>query len=249
MDDAISLFVKQSLADADDARPLYQKIANALTDAMDMKVAGADAALPSERSLASYLGVSRVTVRRALDDLAASGLLRRRHGARSSMGPRVEKTLSALRGFSEELRARGSEPGQRWLDKQIVLPTPNEAMALGIAPSEKIVRLVRVRLADGAPIAMERACVPTRFLPSPDLVDTSLYAALRKMNVSPARGAQRIRAGVTTRTEADALECDIGSPILIVERRCSLADGQIVEFTETRYHGERYDFMAELQVQ
>lgn len=245
--DPISTFVKTALIQAEDTRPLYQKIADALTEAIETGAMGADKKLPSERSLAAHLGVSRVTVRRALDELAASGLLRRRQGARSSLGPRVEKTISTLLGFSEELRARGSNPGERWLLRQVSLPTPAEAMALGVSPFDNVVRMLRIRLADGVPIAIERATIPQAFLPSPDLVQGSLYKALRDLGYSPARGVQRIRAGVMTKAEAEALDSDLGSPLLIVERRCFLADGRAVEFTETRYHGERYDFVSELQ--
>ena len=158
----------------------------------------------------------------------------------------MEKALSALTGFSAELRGRGAVPGQRWLARQTVLPTPSEAMALQLAPTDLIVRLIRVRTADGQPLAIERAAVPQAILPSGDLVDASLYAALSALGAAPVRGAQRIRAGVMSRAEAELLASDPGSPLLIVERRCFLADGRPVEFTETRYNGERYDFLTAL---
>ena len=239
--------MKGNLSREADDRPLNRRIADGLSEAIETGAAGSDRTLPSERALADFLGVSRVTVRRALDELAAGGLLKRRQGARSSVAPRVEKTISTLLGFSEELRARGSTPGQRWLLRQVSLPTPNESMTLGLSPFENVVRMVRIRLADGVPIAIERATVPQAFLPDPDLVAGSLYEALKGLGFSPARGVQRIRAGVMTRAEAEALDSDIGIPLLIVERRCFLAGGRAVEFTETRYHGERYDFISELQ--
>jgi len=245
--DPLVEFVRNSLDQLGDNRPLYQKISSALSEAINTDVLGPDNVLPSERALANSLEVSRVTVRRAFDDLAAGGLLKRRQGARSSVETRVEKTLSTLTGFSEELRARGTEPGQKWVLKQTALPTPNEAMALGLSPHEHVVRMVRIRLADNIPIAFEKAAVPQKFLSGPDLVGDSLYEALRGCGFSPSRGVQRIRAGVMTRTEADSLDSDIGKPLLIVERRCFLADGRAVEFTETRYHGERYDFVSDLQ--
>lgn len=245
--DPIIDFVRRNLDEGGNNRPLYQRISNALNEAVKTGILEASDMLPSERALASHLNVSRVTVRRALDDLTASGLLKRRQGARSSVAPRVEKALSALAGFSEELRARGSLPGHKWLLKQIALPTPNEAMALGLPPSEQVVRMVRIRLADEVPIAFERAVVPQTFLRDPNIVEDSLYKVLKNTGFSPARGVQRIRAGVMTHREAEALESDLGKPILIVERRCFLADGRPVEFTETRYHGERYDFISDLQ--
>ena len=226
--------------------PLYRQLANVLIDLLprdDVVVANA---LPSERALSAGLGISRVTVRKALDELALEGRLRRRQGARTVMGARMQKSISNLNGFSEELRSRGILPGQRWISRQTVLPTPSEAMALGLSGLELVVRLVRVRLADGIPIAIERAAIPQSILPSGDQVGDSLYALLTDLGMAPMRGVQRIRAGIMARIEAELLECRPGAPLLIVERRCFLADGRPIEFTETRYNGERYDFLTEL---
>lgn len=239
-------FLIEFLDRKESTSPLYQRVSGALAEAVNLRILGDKGVLPSERTLARRLNVSRVTVRRALDDLAASGLLKRRQGARSSVSPRVEKTLSTMTGFSEELRARGTKPGQRWLLRQVALPTPNESMALGLSTMDRVVRLVRIRFADDLPIAIERATVPQEFLATHELVKDSLYEALRSAGFAPARGVQRIRAGVMTHAEADALESDVGQPLLIIERRCFLADGRSVEFTETRYHGERYDFVSDL---
>lgn len=236
--------IAEYLSQSKDARPLYRKLADAL--AQQMPLGDAQAHLPSERKLSSELGISRVTVRRALDELAADGLLVRRQGARTVMAPRMEKALSVLTGFSDELRARGQAPGQRWLAREKVLPSPAEAMALDLSGNSPIVRLMRVRLADGQPIAIERAAVPQSILPSGSLVKDSLYDALSRLDARPVRGVQRIRAGLMTRADAEHLESKSGGPLLIVERRCFLADGRPVEFTETRYNGESYDFLTEL---
>jgi GntR family transcriptional regulator len=244
--EAIATFIEAAIQAFDDARPMYRKLRDALAEATRLGVAGPSGSLPSERWLAERLGVSRVTLRRAMDELAADGLLSRRQGARTVVARRVEKMLSALTGFSDELRARGMEPGQRWISRRTVSPSPSEAMALGLSATDSIVRLVRVRLADGQPIAIERAAVPQVFLPSGDLVTGSLYEALGRLGSPPVRGVQRIRAGLMTRVDAELLASDPGAPLLIVERRCFLADGRPVEFTETRYNGESYDFLTEL---
>ncbi|ROU03033.1 GntR family transcriptional regulator [Histidinibacterium lentulum] len=230
-----------------DRRPIYRRLSDLL--ARELRQGPAGTRLPSERRLARELGISRVTVRRALDELSAEGLVLRRRGARSAAAVRLEKRLSSLTGFSDELRNRGMRPGQRWLSRQVVLPAPSEALALDLAPAEKIARLERVRLADGHPIAIERAAVPLAYLPDPGLVGDSLYAILAEGGTPPVRGAQRIRAGLMSGRDAELLDSRPGAPLLIVERRCFLADGRPVEFTETRYDGESYDFLTELQPQ
>lgn len=246
-DDRIAAALAAYLRSAEDSRPLYRKVAEGLAQAMARDSLTETTHLPGERQLAEALQVSRATLRRAMAELVASGLLVRRHGARTEVSRRLEKALSTLTGFSDELLSRGVTPGQRWLSRRTVLPTPSEAMALGITGAEPVVRLERVRLADGTPIALERAVVPAALLPSGEMVESSLYATLAALGAAPVRGIQRIRAGIMSRAEADLLQRRAGDPILIVERRCFLSDGRPVEFTETRYDGESYDFLTELR--
>ena len=227
-------------------KPLYQRLASALLDAMAIGNISGGQAMPSERRLSGELGISRVTVRRALELLALDGRLQRQQGSQTRVVERVQKTLSAVTGFSEELSARGSMPGHRWISKQTVLPTPSEAMSLDLSTTDPVVRLVRIRTADGRPLAIERATIPQAILPSGDLVEDSLYSALRLQGAGPVRGAQRIRAGLMSQVEAELLEAEPGGALLIIERRCYLADGRAVEFTETRYNGALYDFLTDL---
>ncbi len=226
--------------------PLYQRLSAALLDAMTVgNIAGVQT-LPSERRLSVELGISRVTVRRALELLEREGRLQRQQGAQTRVVERLQKTLSTVTGFSEELNARGSAPGHRWISRQTVLPTPTEAMSLGLSTTDQVVRLVRIRTADGRPLAIERATVPQAILPSGELVEDSLYAALRALGCGPVQGTQRIRAGLMSPVEAEFLEAEPGAPLLIIERRCCLADGRAVEFTETRYNGALYDFLTDI---
>jgi GntR family transcriptional regulator len=92
---------------------------------------------------------------------------------------------------------------------------------------------------------VERVAVPRIFLPSPDLVENSLYAVLEQRGFMPQRALQRIRAGSASAEDAGYLDIDRGAPLLLVERRCALEDGRIVEFTESRYRGDSYDFIVE----
>ncbi|PZX11711.1 GntR family transcriptional regulator [Palleronia aestuarii] len=238
--------ISDHLAHQADDLPRWQSLRDALSDAIVSGSLRPDARLPSERALADGLGLSRVTVRRAIEELVRSRHLARRHGARTTVARRVEKTLSRLSGFSEDIMSRGMRPGLRWLSRDVALPTPTEVMSMGIAPDEPIIRLRRVRLADGEPIALECATVPQALLRDPVFEGESLYAALEALGVRPVTGTQRIRAGVMSRSEAELLASSPGDALLIVERRCLASDGRPVEFTETRYSGERYDFVTEL---
>jgi GntR family transcriptional regulator len=230
----------------EDATPRYLQVATVFRTLVERGVLRAGEALPSERDLSTVSGLSRVTVRRAVDTLLREGVLSRRHGSGTFVARRIEQPLSILAGFSEDMRHRGSRPGSVWISKVLSHPSPKEAMALGVGPDEQVLRLLRVRTADDEPLAIETAVVPAAILPSPDLVATSLYGALAEQGVRPAHGVQRLHAALAAPEEARLLMIPIGSAILRIERRAFLANGRPVEFTTSAYRGDRYDFIATL---
>ena len=227
--------------------PLYKRLRAAIEALIAANVLKPGGVLPGERILAEGLALSRVTVRKAIEALVEEGLLRRRHGSKTEIASHVEKSLSTLTSFSEDMSSRGLEPGCIWLSKEISRPSPAEMMALGIPASEQVVRMRRIRTADGSPIAIETSTVPARFLRSPDLVGNSLYETLETLGAMPQRAIQRMRSRPASQRDGDLLEVEPGAPLLIMERRCFLADEQIVEFSETRYRGDVYDFVLELK--
>lgn len=236
------------LSEGDDHSPIYMRLAMALADAIDTGQLAHGRSLPGERLLAEKLDISRVSVRRAIAELETDGRVSRRHGARTVVQTRVRKSLPNLTGFSADIRARGMEPSFSWLFRGAVAGTMQETMALGLPAHSEVMRLVRVRRADGIPIALERAVVPVSILPDAMLVTHSLYETLASLNASPHHGFQRIRADVMSATEADLLQAAPATPMLVADRRCFLEDGRAVEFTETRYNGKVYDFIADLHM-
>ncbi len=229
--------------------PLYLQLKAAIEERIRTGALSPGQALPSERRLSQMLGVSRLTVRRALDELVAGGVLTRRQGSGTYVTPRVEQPLSVLSGFSEDMRARGMVPGSRWVKRERGQASPTEAMTLSLAPGEPVVRLLRVRTADGRPMAVEHAVIPARFLNDPNEVGESLYAALKQRGFAPARALERIRAVAATDRVAELLGVETGTPVLYIERVSYLADGTPLEFTRSHYRGDRYDFVAELRSQ
>lgn len=237
----------QEVLDTNSTLPLYRQLSGAIAALVSAGKLKLGDPLPSERVLADELDLSRVTVRKAIESLEEDGLARRRHGMRTEIASHVEKSLSALTSFSEDISSRGMKPGCIWLSKEIGRPVPTEMMALGIATGQNVVRLKRIRTADDQPIAIETSTVPARFLPSPDLVADSLYEALARLDAMPSRALQRMRSRPASESDSRLLRCEPGTPMLVMERRCFLADEQIVEFCETRYRGDVYDFVVELR--
>jgi GntR family transcriptional regulator len=234
--------------DGTNPTPLYlqlQKVIQTWLDAGKLKV---DEALPSERDLAEQLGISRVTVRKAIAGLVDKGVLVQRWGSGTFIAPatRVEQPLSRLSSFTEDMRARGLKPSARVLERISGPPSPAEAMALGLSPGDKVSRLRRLRLAGDTPMAIEHAVIPARYLPDPHVVGHSLYAALDARGHLPRRALQRLHAVLLDEDQARLLDVVSGSPALYIERRSFLEGGEPVEFTASYYRGDAYDFVAEL---
>lgn len=229
--------------------PLYLKLRQALEDAIHSGRLAGGAALPAERDLADYAGVSRVTLRKAVDDLVSEGLLVRRHGSGTfvvKQAPRVEQPLSRLTSFTEDMVSRGLQTHSNWLERGLFHPSPEERMRLGIAVGMMVARLDRLRTANDMPLAIERASVSAEFVPDPAAVSGSLYAVLEQNGAKPIRAIQRISACNVGGAEAALLEVAPGAAGLSIERIAYLASGRVVEFTRSLFRGDAYDFVAEL---
>lgn len=226
--------------------PLYQQLQRKLRLALENRVLGADDALPPERDLAEELNVSRITVRKAIDGLVEEGLLIRKQGSGTFVTNRVEKNFAKLTSFSEDMRARGRKPRSVWLDRAAGAVTPGESLTLRSSPGTPVYRFSRIRYADDAPMALEYATVLADCLPSVESVETSLYEALERTGNRPARALQRLRAVLLTAEQAQLLKAQEKDAGLLVERVGFLKDGRAVEFSQSFYRGDIYDFVAEL---
>lgn len=226
--------------------PLYQQLQRKLRLAIENRVLGADDALPPERDLAEELNVSRITVRKAIDGLVEEGLLIRKQGSGTFVTNRVEKNFAKLTSFSEDMRARGRKPRSVWLDRAAGAVTPGESLTLRSSPGTPVYRFSRIRYADDAPMALEYATVLSDCLPSVDSVETSLYEALERTGNRPVRALQRLRAVLLTAEQAQLLKAQEKDAGLLVERVGFLKDGRAVEFSQSFYRGDIYDFVAEL---
>jgi GntR family transcriptional regulator len=228
--------------------PLYQQLQRSLRQAIETRVLGPDDALPPERDLAEDFSVSRITVRKAIEGLVAEGLLVRRQGSGTFVLARVEKNFSKLTSFSEDMRARGRNPRSVWLRKAAGTVTPEESLTLRASPGTPVYRFNRIRFADDAPMSLEYATILASCLPSMEAVESSLYAALERAGNRPVRALQRLRAVLLTAEQAELMQSKEREAGLLVERLGFLQDGRAVEFTQSFYRGDTYDFVAELSI-
>jgi GntR family transcriptional regulator len=233
--------------DSNDSSPLYMQVARQLIKDVRAGRYRVDQALPSERLLAEQLVISRVTARKAIDQLVDQGLVVRRRGSGNYVAPRIEQPLANLSSFSEQLAQRGYRPTSTWLRRDIVLATTDEQPVLGLAHNSRVARLERLRLADDVAMAYEVTVIPAAMLPRPGDVTGSLYAHLDRSGHLPVRATQHIRAMNAPQLLAARLDVPEGRAVLFITRIGYLASGLAVELTHSYCRSDHYDFVAEMQ--
>lgn len=235
----------------DETGPLYLQLQRRIAEAIAQRRLSPGDSLPPEREMAAMTGLSRVTVRKAVEGLVDAGQLVQRRGSGTFVAARVERleqALSLLTSFTEDMARRGRTVDSVWLSRAIHAPAPEEVMALGLAAGDRVSRIERVRRSDGVPLAIERASIPTFALPDPAAVETSLYAVMEARGMRPVRAVQRIAAANVTARDAELLGVPAGAAGLRIERIGYLASGRVVEFTRSLYRGDAYDFAVELKL-
>ncbi|MBB4929562.1 GntR family transcriptional regulator [Lipingzhangella halophila] len=206
--------------------------------------------LPPERDLAARLSVSRTTLRKAIAELVSIGRLVRRHGVGTFIaGPKLAQALSAT-SFTEDMLARGFEPGARTLSARTRSAGAVLGRRLEVSPESEVLRVYRLRLADRDPMAIEELHVPSALVPGlsgDDLASHSFYALLEQCyGVRIATGVQALEPTVTTPEESELLRVPVHSPAFLFERTSRTEDGQVVEFVRSVYRGDRYRIVAEI---
>jgi GntR family transcriptional regulator len=207
-------------------------------------------AIPSERQLSADLGVSRLTVRAALDDLAREGYLVRRRGAGTFVSePKITQELT-MTSFTDDMRRRGMRPSSRTLELRVSPAGARLGRLLRVSPSEPVVIATRLRLADGESMAIETVHIRESRVPglsAGDLEQRSFYELLEeRYGIEIVGGEQTIEPTVTDEDESEALGVPLHSPAFRFERLTHSAEGEIAEFVESVYRGDRYKLVTAL---
>jgi GntR family transcriptional regulator len=201
--------------------------------------------LGNERALAADLGVSRSTLRQALGTLERAGVVRRvpgRGGGTFVTPAKFDRNLSRIAGVPSMLRDQGFLAGSRVMSAAVVAADDAAARALGLDAGAFVLDVVRIRLADGAPISLEHARFPAeRF---PDLLEQSLGGSLyeliqRRYGVVPAEAVEQIEVRAAADDEAAVLGCSPGAPLLSITRTTTDADGRPIEFSHDLFLADR----------
>ncbi|MEU4215148.1 GntR family transcriptional regulator [Actinoplanes sp. NPDC026623] len=207
--------------------------------------------MPSERSLCESLGVSRPTVRAAIDDLARNGLLVRQHG---------RGTFTSPYKISQEIPAASGQPVPPaegdWISEVLEFRTESAGARLGrrlqVSPGDDLLYVMRRRIVDGEPMALEAIrllAAPVRGISAEDFVSGSLYRLLReRYGLDASDAVQTIEPTVTDASEARLLGVPPYSPALLFERTTRDGGGRVMEFTRSIYRGDRYRITSHLKL-
>jgi GntR family transcriptional regulator len=208
-----------------------------------VEAAGPGDPLPSEAELCERFSVSRMTVRQALAELTNDGLVERRRGQGTFVAHRpVHRRPGVFLSFTEEMGRRGMRATSRLLAAGMDDPDPSEIADLGLAPGSEVVRIGRVRLADGVPVALEEAALipELRGVLEEDLGGGSLHRMLEERGVVATRATGTITARLARASETELLDLEPQAALLVELRTLFDQRGRVFERTETRYVADRY---------
>jgi GntR family transcriptional regulator len=237
---------------ADTLLPLYHQVYLLLRQRIEAGQFASDAPMPGENALAAEYGVSRLTLRRSLDQLEAEGLVLRRRGsgtyaaepalARPQRGDDIDALMA-------HLSAMGEHTEVRLLAVELQTPPADVALGLGLAPGARAQKSVRVRSHGGTPFSHLVAYVPEDIAARysrQDLATRPLLQILRSLGIRLAAVEQAISAVLADLDTAAALEASIGSPLLSIRRVVRDDKGRAVEYLQAVYRPDRYEYRMNL---
>ncbi|MBE3560299.1 MAG: GntR family transcriptional regulator [Ktedonobacteraceae bacterium] len=232
--------------------PLYHQLKLALQSEIEQGIYQAGARLPSEAELTRQYGVSRITVRQALDELEAEGLIVRRHGKGTYVAEQcVQQELVRLTDFVEDMQQAGLHPSSRVLAFEREAALPAVARVLRLPTGALVVRVDRLRFAEQCVIAYDTTWLPLRFgelLNGVDLSRETIYRVLeQRYGIAVVSGTFYITAAIATAQKAELLETTTGAPLLVIERVSYTTNNEPVYMQKRYYRPDRVQYRVSLR--
>ena len=239
------------LIDKTSSTPYYLQLSEILEQEIGQgQLPGEVYQLPSENELAAQQGITRATVRRALDVLEREGLIYREKGRGSFAAVRrVEHELTRLVSTTEDMSKRGWALTTRLISVEKAPAPRRVAAALELPEAAPCYKLCRLRIVEGEPISIQIPYLPATLCPDLEQNDLthSLYRLLEtRYGLRLWTGHETLRARFALPQEEELLEVSEGTPVMYMERVTYAVTGQAVEYLEAVWRGDRYEFKVSL---
>jgi GntR family transcriptional regulator len=207
--------------------------------------------LPPEDRLINRFGVSRTTVRKAIENLVARGLIEIRRGKGTFVSePKIIQELTQLRGFDEDMVLIGRQPTTRLLSKEIVSASKEVAANLELPQGAQVWRIERVRLGDGVPMSLDETYLPLDIggkVVANDLEAKPIFDLLEgKYGLPLVEARYQLEADIATAHVAAALNIDVGDPIFFIERTSYVEGNRPIDYEKLYYRGQLIRFSTRL---
>ena len=228
-------------------QPLYDQLVDILTEKIDHEFRPGDL-MPSERELSERYGLSRTTVRLALQELERLGLVVRQHGRGTFVADRSAQTTNLMQSYSftDQMRAMGREPETTIIEFCEFEADKNLAEHMGVRIGDKLFKLKRLRSADGMPMMVERTYLPVRkflSLKRPMLEHHALYNVIENTFHEKIRVAEEeFFASIARPADARLLDISEGSPVLDLVRTTYNVGNEIVEYTLSVARADQFKY-------
>jgi len=234
--------------------PRYAQVEESIAEAIAAGAYSAGSQLPTETVLIERFKVSRVTIRKAIENLVAKGLVEIRRGKGTFVAARrIDHSLNALTGFVEDMEAIGRKATAKLIDWAIMAADHTVAQNLKIEIGAEVVRIHRVRIADGIPISFDETYLPAdlgRKVVSHNLDVEPIFTLLEDRYGTPLVEAEyHLAATAADPAVAVALELRPNAPIFLIERTAFAEGGKPVDYERLHYRGDLVRFTTRLRRQ
>ncbi|MBK5143052.1 GntR family transcriptional regulator [Budviciaceae bacterium BWR-B9] len=247
MNDTHSTLIRQlceRIAEPDNT-PLYLKFAETVKMAVRTGVLPPGNILPGERDLSQLTGVSRITVRKAMEMLDEQGVVIRSRGFGTQINDKFEYSLKEAKGFSQQVELRGKTPNTLWVNKSIVDCPDEVAEQLKIPANSPVFMLKRIRYVDDDPVSIEESYVPVELIKNADDIGMSLYDYFRSQNIIPQRTKSKVSARMPDVEFQSHIKLDGAVPVLVIKQVVFDHLNRLIEYSINLCRSDMYVFVSE----
>lgn len=234
-----------SVLSAESKTPLYKRFVQVIKDAVRDGLLRHEEVLPSEREFSHSLGISRITVRKAMDALSQEGIVHRSRGYGTQICRALEYSLKEPQGFSQQVVLRGKKPDTEWLQKHRIRCEDDIAKKLQLPPDSEVYLLKRLRYVDQQAVSVETSWVPCDLINDASDIGISLYDYFRRHQIQPVKTQSRVSAQMPDAELQRLIALPERIPVLVIKQLALDARERPLEYSISYCRSDLYVFIAE----